>query len=64
MLSDGDPDQYEGLHRSNAALRSSIPAALLQSSLKQLEQVEGGLSRQFVGLGTVKTVQALFSFRL
>jgi len=63
MLSDGDPDQYKGLHRSDAALQSSVPAATLQSSLKQTEQLEGGLSRQLTGLGTVKTVQALFSFR-
>ena len=64
MLSDGDPDQYKGLHRSDAALRSTIPAASVQSSLKQPEQLEGGSSRRFRGLGTVKTVQALFSFRL
>lgn len=35
MLSDGDPDQYEGLQRSDAALQSTIPAASVQSSLKQ-----------------------------
>jgi len=48
MLSDGDPDQYKGLHRSVAALQSAIPAALLQSPLKQSEQLEGGLSRQLI----------------
>jgi len=63
MLGTGDPDQYEGVHRSDATMQSSIPTASLQSSLKQSEQLEGGLSRQLTGLGAVKTVEALFSFR-
>jgi hypothetical protein len=41
VYSDGNPDQYEGLHWSNATLRSSISAAVLQSFWIEVEISSG-----------------------